>query len=264
MTILSIERVEPEIDQICEYGCYINEVCSPLETIICEDKSDALWQDVAKTLCSNESEEELEMKVKDPEIEIEESMTMCSIETLPLQHPDDNEKYTIVFDLDETLTYARDGKIRPRPHIDNMFKTLKKRCEVIVWTAGLRVYANRVVSALDKFKVIKHCVCRSESWQPTPQGFAKDLRLLNRNIERTIIIENTPDCVVKNPLHSIIVPDYIREDPEDKTMSVITTILDQLVESKQDVPDFLASCPLLRLETLRNGNGQVLHVFMLK
>ena len=78
-------------------------------------------------------------------------------------------------------------------------QVLQDRCEVLIWTAGVKSYAHRVVTALDTDRVIQHCICRHDAWFQAPGGhsYVKDLTALGRDLRRTIIIENTPDCVVK-------------------------------------------------------------------
>lgn len=191
---------------------------------------------------------------------------MCDIYNISAQPAELKGKLTVVFDLDETLVHARDGTIRPRPYLPELLKTVHERCEPLIWTAGVKTYAQRVVSAVDPERVVKECICRADTWFPMlgPLSHVKDLRMLGRDMDRTVIIENTPDCVVKNPLNSIIVSDYIQENPADRVLQTIASVLDGLIDSPLAVPEFLAACPLLRLETLRNPSGETLTVFMLR
>lgn len=192
---------------------------------------------------------------------------LCEASSLPPQAEEWSGKMTVIFDLDETLVHARDGTIRPRPHLADLLKVVQDRCEPLIWTASMKSYAERVVNAIDPDRVFRHCVCRTDSWYVPPSGpfgHAKDLRLLRRDLNRTIIIENTPDCVVKNPLHSIIVPDYSQDNPGDRILVTIAAVLDGLLASPLPVPEYLAACPLVRLETLRNPSGDTLTVFMVK
>lgn len=191
----------------------------------------------------------------------------CGVDSVPAQKTEDKPKYTVVFDLDETLVYARDGTIRPRPHIDRLFEILKNRCEVIVWTAGVEKYAQQVLERIDKVGALSFCVCRHEAWFQQPcnvgRNYVKDLTVLGRDVSRTIIIENTPDCVVRNPQNSIIVADYIREAPGDVTLAIISNVLDGLIRSNMSVPQYLSTDLNLKLETLRNAMGDTLSVYML-
>ena len=72
-----------------------------------------------------------------------------------------------------------------------------------------------MIKNIDKKGVIKHCVYRhkkwfsvcslrvaSPSWLHTRQqgcaGYNKDLTLLGRDMDKLVILENTPDCVRGN------------------------------------------------------------------
>lgn len=191
----------------------------------------------------------------------------CGVDCIPPQRAENTPKYTVIFDLDETLVYARDGIIRPRPHVDRLFEILKNRCEAIVWTAGVKKYAQQVLERIDNVGTLSFCICRHEAWfqQPCNMGrnYVKDLSILGRDVNHTIIIENTPDCVVRNPLNSIIVSDYLRDCPSDITLAVISNVLDGLLRSNMSVPEYLSTDCNLKLETLRNAVGDTLSVYML-
>ena len=60
---------------------------------------------------------------------------------IPPQAKEDIGKVTVVLDLDETLIYARDGPLHARPGLDNFLATISPKVEVVVWTAGVRAYA---------------------------------------------------------------------------------------------------------------------------
>eukprot|EP00906_Rhabdomonas_costata_P013861 RCo019869 len=195
------------------------------------------------------------------------SLLFCGVESIPPQRAEDKSKYTVVFDLDETLVFARDGTVRPRPHIDRLFEVLKNRCEVIIWTAGVKKYAQQVLERIDKTGALDFCICRHEAWYQQPcnmgKNYVKDLAVLGRDVSRTIIIENTPDNCVRNPRNSIIVSDYVRDTPSDATLAVISNVLDGLLRSNMSVPQFLSTNINVKLETLRNALGETLGVYML-
>eukprot|EP00906_Rhabdomonas_costata_P013862 RCo019872 len=151
------------------------------------------------------------------------SLLFCGVESIPPQRAEDKSKYTVVFDLDETLVFARDGTVRPRPHIDRLFE---QPCNM-------------------------------------GKNYVKDLAVLGRDVSRTIIIENTPDNCVRNPRNSIIVSDYVRDTPSDATLAVISNVLDGLLRSNMSVPQFLSTNINVKLETLRNALGETLGVYML-
>ena len=70
--------------------------------------------------------------------------------------PPKTKEYTLVLDLDETLVNYCD-KIRdfqPRPYARKFLKHMSKSWEIIVFTAGLKDYADRIIDVLDPNRYI--------------------------------------------------------------------------------------------------------------
>jgi hypothetical protein len=120
---------------------------------------------------------------------------------------DESKKYTVVFDLDETVVYARDGPLYARAYLKDLFRSIKDDFEVIVWTAGERDYAKCILEEINEDHIIQHLVYRHKKWF-NEEDYTKDLRQLGRDLNYTIMIENTPDCVRANPQNGIIVEDF--------------------------------------------------------
>jgi carboxy-terminal domain RNA polymerase II polypeptide A small phosphatase len=94
--------------------------------------------------------------------------------------PEDFGKKCLVLDLDETLVHssfkpvANSDFIIPveidnvshnvyvlkRPGVDVFMQRLGRQFEVVVFTASLAKYADPVLDALDKYKVVKHRLFR--------------------------------------------------------------------------------------------------------
>lgn len=149
------------------------------------------------------------------------------------------DKLTVVLDLDETLVYARAGPLYVRPGIEHLLSFLRDNCETIVWTAGVNRYANAVVSEIDKHCVVSHTIARDSRW--TQQG-SKDVKLLNRDLDRLILIDNTPDAIRGNERNSILVEDYEGGELEDTTLSALVDLLRDLTNQMRNgvtVPEYI-------------------------
>ncbi|KAK7195710.1 TFIIF-stimulated CTD phosphatase [Novymonas esmeraldas] len=120
---------------------------------------------------------------------------------------DGTKRYTVVFDLDETVVYARDGPLYARAYLKDLFRSIKDDFEVIVWTAGERDYAKCILEEINEDHTIQHLVYRHAKWF-REEDYTKDLRQLGRDLNYTLMIENTPDCVRANPQNGIIVEDF--------------------------------------------------------
>eukprot|EP00754_Rhynchopus_humris_P002738 Rhum_TRINITY_DN11505_c0_g1::Rhum_TRINITY_DN11505_c0_g1_i1::g.45059::m.45059/K17616/CTDSPL2; CTD small phosphatase-like protein 2 len=179
---------------------------------------------------------------------------------LPAQDAADGGKYTVVLDLDETLVYARDGPLRIRPGCRELLAMLAEHCELVVWTAGERAYAHSVIEDLDPRKeYVRHCIYRHPKWFTGQLGQVKDLRLLNRKMDRLVIVENTPDCIRSNIHNGIIVSDFLGK--EDTALHSLYQILQRLISSEKSVADFLQSCPLVKISSVPTDVGDSIVVY---
>jgi TFIIF-interacting CTD phosphatase-like protein len=176
---------------------------------------------------------------------------------------DEDKKYTIVLDLDETLIYAREGPLYARPHLDELLDFLGNHAETVVWTAGVRAYAQAVIRNIDPNGVIDHCIYRHEKWFTGQAGYAKDLALVGRDLSFVLIVENTPDCIRGHEENGILVSDYEGGEMPDNTLPAIAKLLDDLVRSNLTVPEFLKRCNMLTRQYVPTDLGDKLYVYCL-
>lgn len=161
----------------------------------------------------------------------------------------------MILDLDETLIYAREGPLYCRPHLDDLLLWLGENCETVVWTAGIRPYAQAVIKNIDPHGIIQHCVYRHNKWFSGQPGYVKDLSLIGRDLSRVIIIENTPDCVRGYERNGILVPDYDGAEGPDNTLLIVKRIIAECIESDLPVPQFISETPLLSRQWVATEHG---------
>lgn len=181
---------------------------------------------------------------------------------VPPKDPSVADRITVVLDLDETLIYAREGPLYARPGLDELLKFLKDNCEGIVWTAGVKAYAQAVVRNIDKHDAVRHTVYRHKKWFTGCAGYNKDLTLLGRDMSTTLIIENTPDCVRGNESNGILVADYEGGELADNTLPCITLLLQDLIERRKteniSVPQYITASKFLSKQRIPTDVGDVL------
>lgn len=103
-------------------------------------------------------------------------------------------KYTLVLDLDETLIHFNQKKRTycARPYATRFLAEMSKFYEIVVFTAGLKDYADWILNDLDKTGFIKYRLYR-DSCRFRQGAYIKDLSLLGRDMSKTIIIDNIAD-----------------------------------------------------------------------
>lgn len=183
---------------------------------------------------------------------------------LPPVSLQDVDRLCLVLDLDETLVYARHGPVSIRPFVADFLRDLASAdVEVVLWTAGEREYAQTVIRQIDPHGVIQHCVYRHSKWWTGVPGYAKNLRALGRNLSRTLMIENTPDCLKEQPDNGLLVRDYTGGS-HDTTFRAIQEVVHDLVARRHlSVPVVLSSHPAVKPTHVDCDNGGSIQTFVL-
>lgn len=178
-------------------------------------------------------------------------MNVAPLTALLAHHP--HSQRIIVFDLDETLVFARDYFVE-RPGLQLLLRSLQGQCEVVVWTAAEQHFAKQAIERIDPLGVIEHCIYRHSKWWDGRPGYSKDLRALGRRLDQVLIIENTPDCVANNAGNAILVSDF-HGDLNDTVLFRLCGILVDFVRCDMNVQEFLRSHPLLQLRFVACDHG---------
>eukprot|EP01065_Artemidia_motanka_P038066 TRINITY_DN46938_c0_g1_i1.p1 TRINITY_DN46938_c0_g1~~TRINITY_DN46938_c0_g1_i1.p1 ORF type:complete len:333 (+),score=84.01 TRINITY_DN46938_c0_g1_i1:58-999(+) len=181
---------------------------------------------------------------------------------------------TVVLDLDETLVsfgdnaFDRDGweGVRHRPGLARLGDCLRSLgCEVVVWTAATRPYARAVMTSFARAQgadglpaiTAHHTVNRDTGRWFEDGGFAghvKDLRLLGRDLSRTVMVENRALSCLMQKENCVLVPDYFgprrRKAPDDVVLSQLCQLLTEM-ERHPDVPTGVRASCLTRRRAAR-------------
>lgn len=173
-----------------------------------------------------------------------------------------NLSKTLIQDLDETLIRSEEahaGKqydkiievqihnnlqkigIRLRPFCIEFLRSLSKKFEIIIFTASVEEYANKVVDHLEEKldlpeKVLTKRLCRQHC-RYNERYYLKDLRIQNRKIEDMIIVDNLVYSFAFQVDNGIPILSFI-DDKNDKELVRLEQILDT-IRPFQDVRDFI-------------------------
>jgi RNA polymerase II subunit A small phosphatase-like protein len=165
------------------------------------------------------------------------------IKLLPDIIPEDKGKKCLVLDLDETLVHssfrAVSGAdfvipvqiedvvhyvyVAKRPGVDEFLLEMAKHYEIILYTASLNKYADPLLDLLDPHNTIRTRLFR-ESCVYYEGNYVKDLSLLNRDLSKTIIVDNSPSSYIFHPENAIDCSSFI-DDPSDVELHQIGSFL---------------------------------------
>lgn len=87
----------------------------------------------------------------------------------PKSHSD--KEYTLVLDLDETLIHFGDEEDNEegetfymvRPGLNKFLTELSQYYEIVIYTAGLKEYADWIINQIDRKKTISHRLYRQHT-----------------------------------------------------------------------------------------------------
>jgi len=170
---------------------------------------------------------------------------------LPPKAPGDN-KPTLVLDLDETLIHSflnpddheytwtfgvptDDNNFTiyctVRPYVENFLKELARKWELVVFTASQEVYASQVLDKLDPEGLIAHRLYR-ESCTYYEGNYIKDLSIIGRPLNKTVLLDNTPLCYGFQPLNGIPSHTWTHEVDDRELLDLVP-----ILSAMADVPD---------------------------
>ena len=151
-------------------------------------------------------------------------------------------KKTLVLDLDETLVHSifinvnnsncdislninfenRNIKanVLKRPGVDEFLNKMSNLYEIVIFTASLSQYAIPLIEQLDKKKVCNFKLFR-EHCSFINNGYTKDLKKLNRNMNDIIIVDNTPNCYFLNNDNGFPIKSWLNDINDRELIRII-------------------------------------------
>lgn len=124
------------------------------------------------------------------------------------EKPFEEKEYTLVLDLDETLIHfvdmGPDSYFLIRPFAQQFLAEMWHYYEIVVFTAGMKDYADWVLDQLDTEGYIKHRLYRHHVRQ-NGVYLVKDLDKIGRNLKKTLIVDNVAENFSKQPDNGIFI-----------------------------------------------------------
>nr|XP_040057997.1 uncharacterized protein LOC120834194 isoform X1 [Gasterosteus aculeatus aculeatus] len=159
---------------------------------------------------------------------------------LPQLKLNDAGKICVVIDLDETLVHSSfkpvnnadfiipveiDGTVHQvyvlkRPHVDEFLRRMGEMFECVLFTASLAKYADPVSDLLDKWGAFQSRLFR-ESCVFHKGNYVKDLSRLGRDLNKVIIIDNSPASYIFHPENAVPVASWFDDMSDTELLDLI-------------------------------------------
>ncbi|XP_029692600.1 uncharacterized protein isoform X3 [Takifugu rubripes] len=159
---------------------------------------------------------------------------------LPPTESHDAKKICVVIDLDETLVHSSftpvsdadfiipveiEGTVHQvyvlkRPHVDEFLKRMGELFECVLFTASLSKYADPVSDMLDTWGAFRNRLFR-ESCVFHKGNYVKDLSRLGRDLDKVIIIDNSPVSYIFQPENAVPVVSWFDDKSDTELLDLI-------------------------------------------
>ena len=167
---------------------------------------------------------------------------------LPPKSKNDKREYTLVLDLDETLVhYCEDENdeenayVKVRRNCEEFINTLSQYCEIIIFTASTKYYADIVIDGLKECNEnINGRLYRQHT--DIINGFnVKDLSKIGRDLSKTIIIDNIEENYQLQPTNGLNIIDFEGEEDDNELEYLKDDLLKLVTQKGLDVRNELNS-----------------------
>jgi len=116
---------------------------------------------------------------------------------------------------------------RPRPGVHKFLQEMSSYFELVVFTAGLKDYADWILNDFDRQGLISYRLYRHHT-RFRSGVYVKDLSKLGRSLQKTIIIDNIQENFMLQPENGIHIRGWYN-DPLDRELEKLAPFLKSIV-----------------------------------
>jgi len=188
---------------------------------------------------------------------------------LPPQSKENEGKLCLVLDLDETLVHCSVDKptsdydakfpvefgdmtynvfMKKRPYFKQFLEAVSAQFEVVIYTASQQCYADKLLDLVDRDnKLIHHRLFRHHCVN-VEGNYVKDLRVLGRDLNKTVIIDNSPPAFTYQVDNGIPIISWYDQEDDTELMKVIPVLqkLDTLHDVRPAIKKYFSMKKLIK------------------
>ena len=148
--------------------------------------------------------------------------------------------YTLVLDLDETLVHVpkNGNSILLRPGLRDFLHSLLPYYELIIFTTGLKEYADQIIKFIEKDEKYFSYRLYRENAIFVNANYYKDLNKLGRDLKKTIIVDDKPINIKLQQENGIIIKPFIigneNNNNDDYILFDLIRVLIRIAKEKPD------------------------------
>ena len=129
--------------------------------------------------------------------------------------------------------------VRLRPYISDVLEKLAQLYEIVVWTAGIKEYAEPILDRIDPEKTLfTKRMYRTECIK-VDQFFIKDLDvILDRDKANMVIVDNSILCFAFDLANGVPINSFMGDEPDDRDLLYMVSFLEEAFYQ----PDIRVAC----------------------
>ena len=173
---------------------------------------------------------------------------------LPPKKKEDKRDYCLVLDLDETLVHFfednSEAYVKVRMGAENFISVLSQYCEIVIFTASTKYYADIVIDGLDCKDLIDYKLYREHTYDYNGIN-VKDLAKLGRDLKKIIIIDNIEENYIFQPNNGLNILDFEGDENDNELQYLLNDLLEVVSTPGKNV---IYELPKIRINMQKRYN----------